>query len=105
MLVRTYSGVSHYAVMMMALMAIEFGVYETLIEKLQSPDQNWCKALFTILKEQVPGLKDYDDDPKAICVKKQELSTVDRLAAGLIAGFCAGFFTNALEVLTVNKQV
>ena len=31
---RSYSGASSYAVMMIALMAIEFGLYETIIDQL-----------------------------------------------------------------------
>ena len=77
-----YSGAFYYTLAYTALIALEFGIHDIMIELINEKD--WLKFL---RKKTENGHNDWHSE----------------LAASVVAGSVGGFLTNGLEIVAVNK--
>lgn len=93
-----------------SFIAIEFSLYESLLQFIERKSNQ--KSLLAGLLELIPVVsvlseafkQQQNADSSQSDQKKRQHYTADVMLAGVFAGSIAGFATNSIEYLAVNKQ-
>ena len=109
---RFYCGMALYGITYTSFIAIEFSLYESLLQVIERKSTG--QSFLADLADSFASKKTIDSGLNLLSVtsksqnneqpnKPKQHFTADVMLAGILAGSIAGFATNSIEYLAVNK--